>query len=209
MATLDSSIVNVALPTLNKEFGPNLSHVKWVVMVYLLVITCVLLPCGRLSDEKGRKLVFQIGFFIFVLGSVLCGIAPELSWLILFRVVQGVGAAMLMANGPSLITSAFPVRERGAALGILAMVVSTGLVTGPSIGGFLISKMGWRSIFWVNLPVGVLGVSLVHYFVNDEKSNKKAGPFDWAGAFLQTAIVVLFMLLFDFVVHGVVDLNIN
>src|SRR3954468_17529350 len=98
MATLDSSIVNIALPTLTKELGADLFRVKWVVIVYLLVITCLLLPFGRLSDQKGRKKVFQIGFLVFVIGSALSGMAPHLIWLVAFRAIQAVGASMLMAN---------------------------------------------------------------------------------------------------------------
>src|SRR6476620_4814748 len=117
MATLDSSIVNIALPTLTQQLGPNLYQIKWVVIVYLLTITCLLLPIGRLSDQYGRKLTFQVGFLTFITGSALCGLAPELSWLVFFRAVQAVGASMLMANGPAIITSTFSARERGTALG--------------------------------------------------------------------------------------------
>ncbi|MBI2712683.1 MAG: MFS transporter [Bdellovibrio sp.] len=197
MATLDSSIVNIALPTLTKELGPDLYRVKWVVIVYLLVITCSLLPLGRLSDEKGRKPVFQSGYFIFILGSALCGLAPHLGWLVVFRIVQALGASMLMANGPAIITSTFSPRERGAALGTLAMVVSAGLMSGPSVGGFLIGHFGWRSIFWVNIPIGTLGIVLVHYFVRREGKNKLAQGFDWAGAFIQSLLLLLLMVFFD------------
>src|SRR5690349_5791249 len=128
MATLDSSIVNIALPTLTKELDTPLSHVRWVIIIYLFVITCSLLPFGRLSDQRGRKRIFQIGFFIFSLGSGLCGLAPHLKLLVLSRAIQAIGASMLMANGPAIITSTFSSRERGTALGTLAMVVSAGLV---------------------------------------------------------------------------------
>lgn len=199
MATLDSSIVNIALPTLTKEFGQDLYQIKWVVIIYLLVITLLLLPLGRLSDEFGRKRVFGLGYLVFVLGSVFCGLSSSLEWLVLFRAFQAIGSSMLMVNGPAIIAATFPTKERGAALGILAMVVSAGLVCGPSIGGFLISKFGWPSIFLVNIPVGLAGVLLVHRFV---KPNQPAGtgsktPFDWAGAILQTLFLLSFMSLFD------------
>jgi EmrB/QacA subfamily drug resistance transporter len=197
MATLDSSVVNIALPTLTKDFVTDLYRVKWVVIIYLLVITCLLLPLGRLSDQYGRKNVFQLGFIGFVLGSVMCGIAPGLGGLVFFRACQAVGAAMLMANGPAIITSTFPSRERGTALGALAMVVSLGLITGPSIGGFLIAQLGWRSIFFINMPIGLIGIFLVHHFVKKDLSHRTNLSFDWVGAFLQTAILILFMILFD------------
>jgi EmrB/QacA subfamily drug resistance transporter len=198
MATLDSSIVNIALPTLTKELGPDLYRAKWVVIVYLLVITCLLLPFGRVSDQYGRKRVFQAGFLTFVLGSALCGFSPQLNWLVLFRALQGVGAAMLMANGPAIITSTFSTRDRGAALGTLAMVVSVGLVTGPSLGGFLLTYLGWRSIFWVNIPIGFLGIALAHRYVKkDGHSGKVSLPFDWAGALIQSILLILFIILFD------------
>ena len=197
MATLDSSIVNIALPTLTKELGQDLYRVKWVVIVYLLVITCSLLPLGRLSDQKGRKPVFQIGYFVFILGSALCGLAPQLGWLVVFRAIQGVGASMLMANGPAIITATFLSRERGAALGTLAMVVSAGLVSGPSIGGFLITHLGWRSIFWLNIPIGIAGIFLVHRFVKADSTPRVPHSFDWAGTLVQTLFLLTFMILFD------------
>src|SRR3954447_1434334 len=99
MAPLDASIVNIALPTLTKELDSDLYRIKWVVIIYLLVITCLLLPFGRISDIYGRKRLFQGGFMLFTVGSALCGISPSLTWLVIFRVVQGLGAAMLMSNG--------------------------------------------------------------------------------------------------------------
>ena len=197
MATLDSSIVNIALPTLTKELNADLYRVKWVIIVYLLFITCLLLPFGRLSDQVGRKRIFQFGFLIFIGGSFLCGWAPTLSALVLFRALQAVGASMLMANGPAIVTSTFSHRERGAALGILAMVVSAGLVTGPSVGGLLITHFGWRSIFFANIPIGILGIGLVQFFVKKDQLPKTGVFFDWAGAFLQTVILSLFIFLLD------------
>jgi EmrB/QacA subfamily drug resistance transporter len=196
MATLDSSIVNIALPTLTKEFDCDLYQVKWVVVIYLLIITCLLLPFGRLSDQFGRKPVFLTGYFIFTLGSVLCGVAPSLNFLIMARVIQALGVSMMMANGPAIITSTFQSNERGSALGILAMFVSAGLLCGPSIGGFLIAHLGWRSIFWVNLPIGLIGMVMVYTFVK-EHGTKQPAPFDWAGAFFQTILLLAFIVIFD------------
>lgn len=197
MATLDSSIVNIALPTLTKELNCGLSQVKWVVVAYLLVITCLLLPFGRLADIKGRKEVFQLGFAVFTLGSVFAGMATTLGFLVAGRVVQALGAAMLMANGPAIITSAFGPTERGSALGTLAMVVSAGLISGPSLGGLLISHLGWRSIFWLNLPFGLLGILFVERFVPRDRPRMGLSQFDWVGSFLQAVVIFLFILLFD------------
>lgn len=197
MATLDSSIVNIALPTLTKELGPDLPRIKWVVIVYLLMITCLLLPFGRLSDQYGRRNVFQAGFVIFVIGSACCGLSPTLTWLVLSRILQAVGASMLMANGPAIITSTFPANERGSALGTLAMVVSAGLISGPSIGGLLISSFGWPSIFLINIPFGILGAFLVHRHLVVDPIIRQRPPFDWAGAFFQTVLLISFIVLFD------------
>ncbi len=124
MATLDSSIVNIALATMKRQLGVSLTEVRWVILIYFLVITCLLLPFGRISDLYGRKKIFGLGFLIFTLGSLACGLSSSLSFLILSRLIQAVGGAMIMANGPAIITSTFPSNERGGALGILAMVVS-------------------------------------------------------------------------------------
>ncbi len=197
MATLDSSIVNIALPTLTKELGSDLARVKWVVIVYLFVISSLLLPFGRLSDIYGRKRTFAMGFVVFTVGSVFCGFAPDLVWLVVCRMLQGAGAAMLMANGPAIITASFPSSERGTALGTMAMVVSAGLVSGPSIGGYLITHMGWRSIFLVNFPVGLLGVLLVYKFVRSDVIPQTKPVFDWIGAVLQSIVIILLMLVID------------
>lgn len=197
MATLDASIVNIALPTLGKALGADLIKINWVILIYYLVITCLLLPFGRLSDIYGRKLVFFIGFLVFTLGSTFCGTTESLVWLIFSRFFQGLGGAMLMANGPAIITAAFPKNERGKALGTLAMIVSVGLISGPGVGGLLISHFGWRSIFLINIPFGLLGMFLVKTYIENDISEKVHPPFDWLGTILQMFILFFLIVLFD------------
>jgi EmrB/QacA subfamily drug resistance transporter len=197
MATLDSSIVNIALPTLTRELSSDLYRVKWVVILYLLVITCLLLPFGRLSDQLGRKRVFQSGYWLFTLGSLLCSFSPHLNLLIAARVIQGVGASMLMANGPAIITAAFLKDGRGGALGTMSMVVSAGLISGPSLGGLLISFFGWRSIFLVNIPFGIAGICLVQKFLDSDRNECVKLNFDWMGAVLQSLLLLCLIVLFD------------
>jgi EmrB/QacA subfamily drug resistance transporter len=197
MATLDSSIVNIALPTLTKSFQTPIGSIKWVVIIYLLTITSVLLPVGRLADTYGRRKLYRLGFFVFTIASVLCGVAGAFGFLVFSRMLQGIGAAMLMANGPAVVTTYFTSKDRGKALGILSMVVSLGLVSGPSLGGFLITHFGWRSIFWVNLPFGLLGMVFAKRYLHPNQKVVRPHPFDWGGAFLQFLILLCILLLVD------------
>ncbi len=157
MATLDASIVNLALPALRNYFNTDIATIEWVILSYLLTITTLLLTLGRLSDMYGRKSMFLAGLLIFTLGSGLCSLSASADQLIAFRVVQGLGAAMLMANSPAIITAVFPHTERGKALGLIGTVVSIGSMSGPALGGFLIDWVGWQSIFYINIPVGLIG----------------------------------------------------
>jgi len=197
MATLDSSIVNIALPTITKELGEGLSISKWVIVIYLIVISGLLLPIGKISDLYGRRKVFALGLFIFALGSFFCGVSTSFKFLIFSRAIQGLGAAMLMANGPAIIATTFPSTELGKALGTLAMVVSVGLISGPSLGGLIISQFGWREIFWINIPVAFLGILFVFKYIKKDPIKKKKFDFDWLGAFLQLLIVLLLIFIFD------------
>ena len=157
LATIDASIVNVALPTLVRELSTEFTLVRWVVLVYLLTVTTLILNMGRLGDMVGKKPVYAAGFIIFTIGSALCGIAPTVYWLIGFRVLQAIGAAMMMALGVAIVTEAFPPSERGRALGLAGSIVSIGIVVGPVLGGLIIDALSWHWIFYVNLPVGILG----------------------------------------------------
>lgn len=157
MATLDGSIVNVALPTLTEYFKTNITTIEWVIMAYLLTITSLLLSLGRISDMVGRKPVFAGGLALFTVGSGLCAISTTEGQLIFYRVIQGIGAAMLMATGIAIITHAFPPQERGKAMGLIGTVVAIGSMMGPIAGGILIERIGWQSIFYINIPVGIIG----------------------------------------------------
>ncbi len=157
MATLDSSIVNIALPTIRRELNAG-DSVEWVVLSYLLTTTSTLLIMGKLSDWLGRRPMYITGFFIFVLGSLLCGISWNITSLVVFRVVQGLGASMIFAIAPAIISDTFSPKERGQALGLMGAIVAAGSSTGPVVGGLLLGKFGWSSIFFVNVPIGIIAI---------------------------------------------------
>ncbi len=165
LATIDGSIVNVALPTLVRSLNANFPTVQWVVLSYLLTLSTLLLGVGRFGDMIGKKPIYTTGFVVFTIGSVLCGLAPTAYWLIAFRVLQAIGGAMIFALGMAIVTEAFPPGERGKALGLSGTVVSVGIVLGPTLGGILIDALSWRWIFFVNLPVGIIGTLMVLRFV--------------------------------------------
>ncbi len=198
MSTLDSSIVNVTLPSILRAFRTDLATVEWVVLAYLLTITATLLTFGRLADLRGRKKVYTIGFGIFTLGSLLCGLSPSPPLLIGARVVQAVGAAMIQANGLAITSAVFPKEERGRALGINGTLVSAGITTGPAIGGLLTDAFGWRSIFLVNLPIGLLGIALALIVLQEGRISVRreagAGGFDPLGAALVAVALVTLLL---------------
>ena len=193
LGTIDSSIVNVALPTMVRVFNTDFATVQWVVLSYLLTATTLILSASRLADINGKKPIYTIGFIIFTIGSFLCGLAPSVHLLIAARVFQGIGATMVTALGMAIITEAFPAQERGKALGISGAIISTGIVLGPTIGGLIIEHFDWNWIFFINLPIGVIGTAMVIRFVPNFKPSEKQ-KFDYWGAIL--LFVCLFSLLF-------------
>jgi MFS family permease len=158
MGQLDASIVTLAFPALQRQFGVGLAGVQWVSLAYLLALVALLVPVGRWSDRYGRKLVYLYGFGVFSVASAGCGLAPSLAVLTGLRVVQAAGAAMLQANSVALVTTSVPGGHRRAALGTQAAAQALGLALGPMAGGLLVASVGWRWIFFVNLPVGVVAV---------------------------------------------------
>ena len=155
MSTLDSSIVNVALPKMAEELNVGTGAIAWVVSAYLIVITVCILLFGRLGDLKGQGRVFRFGLLIFTAGSFLCGVTRTLPLLLAARSVQAIGAGATMANSQGIITRTFPPEERGRALGINGTFVALGLLAGPALGGFIISFASWKYLFWINVPIGI------------------------------------------------------
>ena len=198
MSTLDSSIVNIALPVIMADFHVPLTVIEWVPMIYLLTVSSLLLTFGRLSDIQGRRRVYCGGFVIFSLGSLLCGIAASAFWLIAARMVQGMGAAMLMACSQALVVDAFPVAERGRALGMVGMVVATGLIAGPALGGMILEHLSWRVIFYINIPIGI-GVTVAALrILGRMREIRVQEPLDRIGALL---LVVCFGSLVTLLSH--------
>ncbi len=185
MSTLDGSIVNVALPTIMSDLSANLSTVEWVMMIYLLTVSSLLLSFGRLSDIKGRRWVYSRGLLVFSAGSLLCGTARTALWLIGARAFQGVGAAMIMACTPALVADTFPAEERGRALGMVGAVVASGLTLGPALGGWILDLFSWQVIFYINIPIGLATGLLVSRILKGGPADiSRPEAFDWAGAVL-------------------------
>ncbi|HET6345305.1 MAG TPA: MFS transporter, partial [Myxococcota bacterium] len=193
MSTLDASIVNIALPTLTHAFGADFAAVQWVVLSYMLVNVTLIPVVGRLADMLGKRRLYIAGFVCFTAASLACGLSGSLSALVAARVAQGIGAAMLHAIGPALITEVFPSGQRGRALGITGAAVSTGIVMGPSLGGVLLSVAPWQAIFLVNLPIGALGAWMAWRHVRSQ-ARPDVGAFDFAGAALLATALVAFLL---------------
>ncbi len=184
MGQVNSSITQLVLPRLEVDFGARLSTVSWVAVAYLLTMAGFLPVFGRLADMFGRKLLYTGGFLLFVLGSTLCGFAPNLPALIAFRVLQAIGAALLSSNSVAIVVTAAGPEERGRALGIMAAAQAVGLSAGPALGGLVLDTLGWQWVFWINVPFG-LAAAVIGWFVIPATSGlAAAGRFDWTGAFL-------------------------
>jgi EmrB/QacA subfamily drug resistance transporter len=185
MSTLDSSIVNVALPYIMEDLSSDVRTVQWVMVVYLLTVSSLLLTFGRLSDIRGRRQIYVIGFLLFTVGSFVCGQAWTSGMLVGARIVQGIGASMLMACSPALVVDAFPQTERGKALGMMGAVVAAGLTLGPLAGGMILAWFSWRLIFYINIPIGVMAVLGGILVLKDLPGGKGSRePLDKTGSFL-------------------------
>ncbi len=196
MSTLDSSIVNVALPTMAKSLGGDSGRITWVVSVYQIVITVFILIFGRLGDLKGQGRIFRNGLLLFTAGSFLCGITRTLPLLLAARAFQAIGAAASMANSQGIITRTFPTGERGRALGINGTFVALGTMVGPSLGGFIISVTSWEYLFWVNVPIGLVAyLANLKFSVHEDSLNEK---FDTCGGTLFALMIVSFFVALEY-----------
>jgi EmrB/QacA subfamily drug resistance transporter len=190
MATLDSSIVNVAMPVMSDKMNVPLSSIEWVVASYSIIICATLLFFGRLGDITGKPRVFQCGTVLFTVASLLCGLCHSLILLIVCRFIQGIGASAYMANNQGIITELYPKEGRGRALGLLATAVALGNMIGPSAGGFILSTLNWNFIFLVNVPIGIVVFLLGLKYL--PRSSKNGESIDKTGAILQSGGTVLF-----------------
>lgn len=193
MATMTSSVVNVALPPITLALHTDIPTAQWVVTAYLLAITSTLPLVGRLGDVWGRRTVYGYGFIGFTLGSLLCSMADSIGMLIIFRILQAIGAATLMANGMAIVTDSFPPGERGRVLGLTGTVVALGSLSGPGIGGLLVEMFGWHAIFYINIPIGLLGYAGVRLILPLDR-NLRQEKIDYLGAaFFTVSMVSLLM----------------
>ena len=171
LVSLDNTIVNVALPTIHRDLGASLSQLQWIVDAYTVVLATLLILSGSIADRIGRKRVFAMGLALFSVGSLLCSTAPSPGWLIAFRALQGVGGSMLNPVAMSIIRNVFTdPRERAQAIGVWGGVVGISMALGPVVGGALTDAAGWRSIFWINVPIGVLAIVLVARIVPESRA---------------------------------------
>jgi len=184
MSALDGSVVNTILPVLRQAFSSSIASIEWVVTVYLLVLSGLLLSFGRLGDLRGHKNVYLLGFLVFITSSALCGLASSVVILVIFRSVQALGGAMLAANSPAILTKSFPARQRGQALGLLATMTYLGLTVGPSLGGWLTDQFSWRAVFYINIPVGLVAFILSLRFIDPDTRSTHNETFDFIGAAL-------------------------
>jgi hypothetical protein len=190
MGQLDASIVTLTYPRLQSEFGTGLGSVQWVSLSYLVILAVLLVPVGRWSDARGRKLLYLYGFGLFSLASAACALAPTLGWLVVARGFQAVGAALLQANSVALVVLSVPRSRVRAAIGVQAAAQAVGLALGPSLGGTLVDAYGWRSVFWVNVPIGLIAILIGQVLLPRSRNLRQRQGGDHAGfVLLATAVV--------------------
>ncbi|MFX0204901.1 MAG: MFS transporter [Candidatus Hodarchaeota archaeon] len=197
MSAMDGSIVNISLFTIAGALNTDMEGVRWIAIIYLLVISSLIGIGGSLGDNYGRKKIFQLGMFLFILGSFFCAFSPTLEILVLARALQAIGAAGLMANGLALVITYVEPSIKGRAIGINSLVVASALSSGPALGGFLTKFVGWPSIFLINIPLGLIGIILVHLYIPE--TSEKRYKLDFGG-------MIIFMITTFSLVQGILTL---
>src|SRR4051812_22501692 len=173
MIMLDNTVVNVALPTMEKDLHVTLASLEWVVIAYALTFASLLITGGKLADLYGRRRIFVVGLAVFTLSSLACGLAPSAGFLIGARAVQGVGAALMNPATLSIIVATFPPRQRGTAIGIWAGVSAMALAIGPLVGGAITEHVNWSWVFYINVPIGILGLFAARLFIDESKDTRE------------------------------------
>jgi EmrB/QacA subfamily drug resistance transporter len=181
MIMLDNTVVNVALPAIERDLHISISELEWIVTAYALTFAALLITGGKLADLLGRRRIFVVGLLVFSLSSLACGLAPSAGFLVGARAVQGVGAALMNPATLSIITATFPPRQRGTAIGIWAGVSALALAIGPLVGGLIVDNIGWNWIFFVNVPVGALGIVVSQFFIDESRDTSAEQSIDVPG----------------------------
>jgi EmrB/QacA subfamily drug resistance transporter len=194
MIMLDNTVVNVALPSIERDLHVSISELEWIVTAYALTFAALLITGGKLGDLYGRKLIFIVGIAIFTASSLACGLAPSAGFLIGARMVQGVGAALMNPASLSIITATFPPRERGQAIGIWAGVSAMALAIGPLVGGLIVDNISWNWIFYINVPVGIAGIIVSWFVIKESRDTSHEQSIDLPG--LVTSSLGLFALTY-------------
>src|SRR5580698_538437 len=187
MVFIDGTVVNVALPALQSSFRATAVDVQWVIESYALFLAALLLVGGSLGDHFGRRRIYGTGVAVFTLASIWCGFAPSVTQLIVARAVQGIGGALLVPGSLAIISTSFPKKERGQAIGVWSGFSAITAAIGPVMGGWLIEHVSWRAVFFINVPLAIAVLTLTYRYVPESRDDKAAAELDWLGAVLATA----------------------
>ncbi len=195
MSALDASIVNVSIPKIMADFGSNITDIEWVLTAYMLAYAVLMPLTAWARDRIGHKILFTLSLVVFTLGSILCGFAVNLPTLIAARVLQALGGGAMVPTGMAMVAEVFDPKERGSAMGYFGLAFIVGPAFGPTLGGWLTEAFGWRSIFLVNLPIGIIGILMaLELLVNDRPHGDKHRPFDFLGFLLLSVFLITFLL---------------
>ena len=200
VSVLDQTGVSLALPQMASEFGATIPFVQWVALGYILITGSLLLPAGRISDMVGRKVVYIAGFCVFVAGATAAAMAPNLITVVLFRMLQGAGSAMIQANGMAILTTTFPSEQRGRVIGAFMTMVGLGAIMGPIVSGFVVDQFGWRGVFFASVPLGGLSLLAATLILTREapsitSAKRLITGFDWLGALMSATGLATFLVV--------------